>query len=998
LPVGWTVNDSVTYINNGVMGLLVYSDSLSQAMSSITPMTIGYSWWVAEGTTLMPCIYGTPYMLYPVIHTDDQAGTFYLDYMIGDNGVHLNHDRSDHHLITVGLHENITVTNANDNGPGSLREAIDQVDFYGTIDFNLNAGDTILLQEQLNIYKDINITGHTDMPVVISGNQQSRVMYIDDSRNPQFSNVHIVHGNADNGGGIYCGANSTVTLKSVTIAHNTASNGGGVYIDYGANVILDSINYCNVFLNKTSSGLGADIYASAFTNLMVDTFSVLYPNKFYLYPHEYFTCYIQNGKIQQVDADLYVSPTGNNSNSGLTPGEPLKTIRHAFSILRLDSTHQHTVHLLDGTYSPSINAEPFPINMLNYLSIIGESESGVILDAEGSSDVMIIENDSLNNLRGVTITGGLEEPNGHAIKCYNSNVYFQDVTITGNKGGGIYFRDSFIDMEDATVTHNSSIEVVVSWAGRGGGLYGIYSDVNLKNVRISDNKADYTGGGIFLESSNATMEGVTVSHNKAYYGGGIYAYYWTSVIYDSLNRCNIYLNEANFGNDIKTNGLVVVDTFTVLHPNIFHAEGDIEFDILHAKIEQAETDLYVSPDGDDENSGLTADDPLKTIRFAELIIRADTASQHTIRLLEGIYGPSYNGEKMPVYIKDYISICGENTHEVILDAEDQSGVMHINSDIGTKISNLTITGGNEEYGAGLFCSGNPEIENIIVRNNTAVDGAGIDVNGDGTFLKNVLVMDNNAQYCGGIACRNGGKFTAENITVTNNTGGRAGGIYLGNGAAAVMRNSIISGNNGYAVSFLSFNSWNHFTSSWSNINGWVITNSNGSFTNTGICLSEDPLFVGTGDHPFALSEGSPCIDAGNPVLTGNIPEWDLIGNQRVWDGDGNGEAIIDMGAYEFGSLPVGEEELLVKGCGINVCPNPCSDVVHLRLTVNEYRLTLCDLYSISGLWIRRLVNEVMPAGVHEMELDVSSLPDGIYILRLQAGGEVVTRKLVNINR
>ncbi|MBU2650041.1 MAG: T9SS type A sorting domain-containing protein [Bacteroidetes bacterium] len=83
--------------------------------------------------------------------------------------------------------------------------------------------------------------------------------------------------------------------------------------------------------------------------------------------------------------------------------------------------------------------------------------------------------------------------------------------------------------------------------------------------------------------------------------------------------------------------------------------------------------------------------------------------------------------------------------------------------------------------------------------------------------------------------------------------------------------------------------------------------------------------------------------------------------------------------------------------GILCYPNPCSGTAFLRFTVNDYRLTICDLYSISGLWIRRLVNEVMPAGVHEMELDVSSLPDGIYILRLQADSEVVTRKLVKIN-
>ena len=44
-------------------------------------------------------------------------------------------------------------------------------------------------------------------------------------------------------------------------------------------------------------------------------------------------------------------------------------------------------------------------------------------------------------------------------------------------------------------------------------------------------------------------------------------------------------------------------------------------------------------------------------------------------------------------------------------------------------------------------------------------------------------------------------------------------------------------------------------------------------------LEEDPLFVGDGAYPFALSELSLCINAGTPDTTGlNIYPFDLAGN------------------------------------------------------------------------------------------------------------------------
>ncbi|HPR18843.1 MAG TPA: FlgD immunoglobulin-like domain containing protein [Candidatus Cloacimonadota bacterium] len=67
-------------------------------------------------------------------------------------------------------------------------------------------------------------------------------------------------------------------------------------------------------------------------------------------------------------------------------------------------------------------------------------------------------------------------------------------------------------------------------------------------------------------------------------------------------------------------------------------------------------------------------------------------------------------------------------------------------------------------------------------------------------------------------------------------------------------------------------------------------------------IDVDPLFLLSGDDPYQLTELSPCIDAGTTDTTGlYLPPWDLLDNQRIWDGDGNGEAVIDMGCYEYGA-------------------------------------------------------------------------------------------------
>jgi predicted outer membrane repeat protein len=841
LPVGWTVTDNLPFTHGaGLSGTFIYSDTLSQNLEASSPASPGYYWWVGAGADSVAYIIDDVYNISPEIHTDSQTGNFYPVYYLGCS--HGDYKTSEGYLVTVGLPAAIEVTSAGDTGQGTLRAAINSIDYYGTITFSPSVTDTIRLKNVLTINKDVKIDGPANRDIVLSGNDSTRIIYIESGFSPEISNLVLTKGVSDAGGAIYCYnstprftglkiagnhayqvaggiycLSSSPIFENVTITANSAVNGtGGIVFEGNSFPVFDSVNRCNIFLNYGCDPADLANLTSHQVEVIVDTFTVLHPTSYHVEPLSSFVFDILHGKVEQIAADVYVSPAGDNANDGLTPGTPLKNIMYAASRLWADSTHPRTIYLLNGVYSKSSNLEPMPIILPEYFHLKGQSTSEVVIDAEGHGQRVI----HLRNKKGVqlstmSITGGCST--NHGIFISQSDPLLDSLKIFNNQKNGLYAIESIFNMKNCIINNNqqgiylyNSSPVIDSTLieNNGQGIVCHYSAPTIKNSRldqnagailtynsgsylkkiilqnavITNNQASQ-GGGIYAENSKLFLSKVSLTYNNATAkGGGLMLQGTCDLLFDSINRCNIHSNRAPKGHDFyNAPPMIVLDTFTVLHPTSFHVFADSLplYDILHGKYAQCDSNLYVSPQGNDLNSGLTSTEPLKTIHIAQsklYPLNADTT--HNIYLADGEYSMVNTGERFPVYLQNGVNLVGSSKTGVVLDAQKTGRVIETES-LKSTISGLTIRGGEANWGGGIYCvNGDLTLENTLLTGNHADEGGGLFGNTSYLTLSDVVITNNIASQVGGGLCVTGSDLILSDVDVINNSsGGSGGGIY-----------------------------------------------------------------------------------------------------------------------------------------------------------------------------------------------------------------------------
>ncbi len=159
----------------------------------------------------------------------------------------------------------ITVTNTNDGGAGSLRQALADAVDGDTINFHssLNGQRITLTSGDLLVNKNVTISGPGANSLAVDANYASRVFYIASGRDVTISGLTVTNGSAPLpyrwGGGIY-NDHGALTLNNCTISGNTAVQGagGGIYNDGNDGSALLTITNCTI--NGNSAWPGGGIY------------------------------------------------------------------------------------------------------------------------------------------------------------------------------------------------------------------------------------------------------------------------------------------------------------------------------------------------------------------------------------------------------------------------------------------------------------------------------------------------------------------------------------------------------------------------------------------------------------------------------------------------------------------------------------------------------------------------------------------------------------------
>lgn len=348
-----------------------------------------------------------------------------------------------------------------------------------------------------------------------------------------------------------------------------------------------------------------------------------------------------------------------------------------------------------------------------------------------------------------------------SLELTTGNPAYRDSTIIdGNNNGSCVTAVSYENnarIYGFTITHGSGLSFMQNGAmiSIGGGFRLKYTNnFQIHNCVITNNTAS-VGGGIQIIQGTMNLKDTLITNNRASgSSGGIAFDSDSNCIFDSVQRSSVYENYAGHMNDIGASEVggvinIILDTFTVNPPTAYYANyvylfsggaGHFTYDILNAYRTEVNHDLYVSPGGNDDNDGLSPNNPLKSITKALHTIASDSLSQKTVYLAPGTYS-SADGQIYPLSLKANVRLVGDSlSHPIILNQHYEQtivggyapeltvknlifehgtfqpiSVWYMNNCNNTRISNITINPVHAVTYAGIFMyQGNYDLENITL--------------------------------------------------------------------------------------------------------------------------------------------------------------------------------------------------------------------------------------------------------------------------------------------
>ncbi len=278
-----------------------------------------------------------------------------------------------------------------------------------------------------------------------------------------------------------------------------------------------------------------------------------------------------------------------------------------------------------------------------------------------------------------------------------------------------------------------------------GGAFYIWnsSHVFISNCIIRNCSALY-GGGIFtrlnsiIEFSNTDIH----SNQSIGVGGGILSSTNSQLIWDSTHPSSVYNNVAAMGMDFYINECTEQINIQLAMGSIATNEADNFFVVYTDNSAQSsvsiaqgcfvsiDSDIYVSPTGSDNNNGLTAFTPYKTVTHALQMIDSNPDNPRTIHLAAGTYSYSTNGQILPVALKSHVRLVGAGTEITIIDGDFQDaflGAYHITDAIVSDISFQNCRASSFITPINIYNSHDIVLRNLVFMNNSNALSSGINL-------------------------------------------------------------------------------------------------------------------------------------------------------------------------------------------------------------------------------------------------------------------------------
>ena len=352
----------------------------------------------------------------------------------------------------------ITVTNNNDSGAGSLRQAIADAVAGDTITF---AGDyTITLASRLTINKNLTIDG-TGHSITISGGGAVQVMSINNGVTVSLNNLTLKDGSAllHGGGGIF--NEGTLTVNNSIFSSNSATNAGGGIYNAGTLTVNNST------FSSNSATIGGGIYNAGTLTVNNSAFSSNSST-----PLSGGGIYNDNGGTLTVTNSTFSGNAAIDTGGGISNGGTLTISNSTFS------------------GNSSANAGGGILNNGGTLTVSNSTFSGNSAPIGGgiaNSKTLTVNNSAFSNNSASTQGGGII--NTGPLTINNS-------TFSGNSapnGGGIYNGGTLLTINNSTFSSNSA-------SIQGGGILnafnsGIPGTLTVNNSTFSGNSSTPNWGG-----------------------------------------------------------------------------------------------------------------------------------------------------------------------------------------------------------------------------------------------------------------------------------------------------------------------------------------------------------------------------------------------------------------------------------------------------------------------------------------------------------------------